>query len=559
VHSIEVVLIMLLAVVASSYLARALPVSVPLPLIQIALGVLIAAAPESAVKLEPEIFLFAFLPPLLFLDGWRIPKASLFHDKITVLSLALGLVIFTVVGAGFLIHVLIPDIPLSVAFALAAVVSPTDPVAVSSIVSRCPLPKRLMHILEGESLLNDASGLVCFRFAVLAAMTGQFSLGTASLSFLWMAVGGLLLGVAITLAVNYTQHWLSRHWGEESGASILTNLLTPFGVYFAAELFHASGILAAVAAGITMSYIELTGRALAATRVQRTAVWDMVRFALNGLMFVLLGEQLPAIVGNAMQAAAGATGKVGASLWLLVCAVVITAALVGLRYLWVWLSLRVVSFFSRRGRDEAIAVEVDPRIVPVMSLAGVRGAVTLAGVMSLPLIMKHDGSPFPARDQAIFLAATVILISLTTASVFLPRLLRGKAMDVPDVSAKERQEEDALREAAASAIKAVEDTCHEMAEKHPGEAELYTQTALRIVENYRYRLAEEAFSTEDGQTLRNVDKIDLKLRQIAWDAERKTFHRLAKTGRITDELSRRLVGKVDFLSVAYHHPETGHH
>ncbi|MDR2881626.1 MAG: sodium:proton antiporter, partial [Azoarcus sp.] len=371
-HSIEVILIMLLAVVVSSYLVRALPFSAPLPLVQITLGVLIAALSDSAAELDSEIFLFVFLPPLLFLDGWRIPKTSLFHDKVTVISLSFGLVLFTVIGAGFLIHWLVPGMPLPVAFALAAVVSPTDPVAVSSIISRYPMPKRLMHILEGESMLNDATGLVCFRFAVVAASTGQFLLERASLTFLWMVVGGLGLGVAVTLVITHTQHWLSRHLGEESGTSILINLLIPFGAYLAAEAVHASGILAAVSAGITMSYIELTGRAPATTRVQRVAVWDMVRFALNGLMFVLLGEQLPSIVSRAMTTAGEVDGY-GVSAWLVISALVITAALIVLRFAWIWVSLRLMLLYARRpwSRTANEIDEVDSRIVPVMSLAGV--------------------------------------------------------------------------------------------------------------------------------------------------------------------------------------------
>lgn len=165
-HSIDVVLAMLLAVAASGYLIRILPFSLPLPLVQIALGAVVSGVFDAGHELEPELFFLLFLPPLLFLDGWRIPKQGLFRDKAAILELALGLVVFTVVGAGLLIHWLIPAMPLAVAFALAAIISPTDPVAVSSIASKVQIPKRLMHILEGESLLNDASGLVCFQFAV---------------------------------------------------------------------------------------------------------------------------------------------------------------------------------------------------------------------------------------------------------------------------------------------------------------------------------------------------------------------------------------------------------
>ena len=176
-ETISSALILLLAVVVSGSIGRIIPFALPLPLVQIALGAAIASVATLRVELSPNIFFLLFLPPLLFLDGWRIPKEGLLRDKGTILELALGLVVFTVLGLGLLIHWMIPSMPLAVAFALAAIVSPTDPIAVSAIAARVPIPKRLMHILEGESLLNDASGLVCMRFAVAAALTGTFSIG----------------------------------------------------------------------------------------------------------------------------------------------------------------------------------------------------------------------------------------------------------------------------------------------------------------------------------------------------------------------------------------------
>lgn len=173
-HSIQIVLAMLLVVAASGYLVRIIPFSMPLPLLQIALGAVISGVFDGGYELQPEVFFLLFLPPLLFLDGWRIPKQGLFRDKNVILELALGLVVFTVLGIGFLIHWMIPTMPLALAFALAAILSPTDPVALSSITSRVRIPKRMMHILEGESLLNDATGLVCFQFAIAAVLTGIF-------------------------------------------------------------------------------------------------------------------------------------------------------------------------------------------------------------------------------------------------------------------------------------------------------------------------------------------------------------------------------------------------
>ena len=387
------------------------------------MGAVIAGVFNHGVTLDPQIFFLAFLPPLLFLDGWRIPKDGLMRDRNVILHMALGLVVFTVFGAGFLIHWLIPAMPLAVAFALAAIVSPTDPVAVASITARVTIPRRLMHVLQGESLLNDASGLVCFRFAVAAAMTGAFSLASASLTFVWVATAGLGIGAGFTLAVAYMQGWLSRRFGEESGSPILVSLLIPFGAYLLAEAVGASGILAAVAAGMAMSRVELNGRALATTRVRRAAVWDTMQFALNGIMFVLLGEQLPAIMRGA-GASVEQSGHL-AAWWLGAYAFAISLGLALLRFAWVWTSLQTSAAIARRrGR---VSTKPHWRLVAATSLAGVRGAITMAGVMTLPLLLPN-GEPFPARDLTIFLAAAVILLSLIFASIGLPRLLQGLAL-----------------------------------------------------------------------------------------------------------------------------------
>ena len=536
--SIELVLAMLLAVIVSGYLVRALPISLPLPIVQIVLGGVIAGVLHHGVELDPEVFFLLFLPPLLFLDGWRIPKDGLFRDRGTILQLALGLVVFTVVGAGYLIHWLIPAMPLAVAFALAAIVSPTDPVAVSSIAARAPVPRRLMHILEGESLLNDASGLVCFQFAVAAALTGTFSLRSATLSFLWVAVAGLACGVAFTLAVAWVQQWLTRRFGEEGGSSILVNLLIPFGAYLVAEQVNASGILAAVAAGITMSYVELTGRSMATTRLERSAVWNTIQFTLNGIMFVLLGEQLPRILQGAI-ATVRESGHVN-PWWLAAYAVAITAGLAALRFVWVWLSLQVRVL--RHGRRNGVADKPGWRLILATSLAGVRGAITLAGVLTLPLLMP-DGSPFPARNLAIFLAAAVILLSLVVASIGLPRVLKGL----------EQQQEDRARIAAANAaIESIKKAQHEIQEHTPAAAtDLCTDAASRVIAIYQSRVRGGDNGDADARRLRKADAVERKLRLAGLRGERAEVLDLARHRKISDETSRKLVHEIDLVEAIY--------
>ena len=198
---VTLILIFLLAVIASVFISRLLGDKIPLPFIQIAIGAGLSLFGFD-VAFEPHLFLFLFIPPLLFLDGWRIPKEALFSDIKPIFSLAIGLVIFTVVGMGLFIHWLITAVSLAVAFALAAILSPTDPVSVAAMPVNAPLPSRMAHILEGESLFNDASGLVCFSFAVTAALTGTFSLPSAAGKFMVVALGGIMVGLLIAMFIG---------------------------------------------------------------------------------------------------------------------------------------------------------------------------------------------------------------------------------------------------------------------------------------------------------------------------------------------------------------------
>ncbi|HET8696652.1 MAG TPA: Na+/H+ antiporter [Gammaproteobacteria bacterium] len=535
---IGLVLFMLATVVVSGVIVRVLPVAVPTPLLQIALGAVIAALSPFKVPLNPDVFFLLFLPPLLFLDGWRIPKEGLLRDRGMILALAFGLVFFTVLGVGLFIHWLIPAMPYAVAFALAAIVSPTDPVAVSAITSRVPMPKRVLHMLEGESLLNDASGLVCFRFAVAAALTGMFSLSSAALAFTQLAVVGVALGVGLTYGIVLAKNWISRRFGEESGSQVVITLLLPFVAYEAAEHFGGSGILAAVAAGITMSYAELAGGSLATTRMQRTAVWDTVQFALNGIMFVLLGEQLPAIFASAVQVVQESNHA--NPWWLAVYVLTINLSLAVLRFGWVWLAMKGAALVARR-RGGA-PHEPTPRLVAAMSVAGVRGAITLAGVLTLPLA-DDDGVPFPARSLAIFLAAGVIILSLTAANVALPRLLAG--LEDPGEDAADAELDAARKAAAEAAIQAVEAALHEMARGH-SDADFYAEAAARVMDRYRRRVEGHA-TGENATRVRHIDRIERRLRLAGLRAERDTIYALARAQKISDASSRKLVREVDLV------------
>lgn len=530
---------MLAAVVVSGGLSRATRIA--LPLVQIFLGACLDLSPLSSVRLDPEVFFVVFLPPLLFLDGWRIPKVDLFRDKNIILELALGLVVLTVVGLGSLIHWMIPVMPLPVAFALAAIVSPTDPIAVSAVAARAPIPKRMMHILEGEALLNDASGLVCMRYAVAAMLTGAFSLAEAVRNFIWIALGGLAAGVATAWSITRIKSWTAERLGEDSGIEILVSLLIPYAAYFLAEAFHWSGILAAVAAGITMSFTE-TGQALAMTRVRSAAVWDTVQFAANGAIFVLLGEQMPRILAGAAKTLS-VTGH--GEPWLGVYTLVIVMALAALRFAWVWTSIRFTWF--RAKLSGAPRQKIGKRLVVAMSLAGVRGAVTLAGALTLPLALK-DGAPFPARDLAILLAAGVILATLLLATFALPPILRG--LELPP-EADDLARMDAVRVAAAqAAIREIEAAQHQLAQGR-ADADLYAEAAGRVMDLYRLRLGAGPVDGESVSERRRNEEIEKALRLAGLRAERDAIHAAVRAGNLDEEAARRLARQIDLLEARY--------
>lgn len=533
---------MLLAVVVSRFLARV--TRCPAPLVQIALGAAIFYSGLTTATLDPGIFFLLFLPPLLFLDGWRFPKDDLRREAPTIVTLALGLVVFTVLGVGLLVHWRVPAMPLAVAFALAAVISPTDPVAVSAIAQQSPIPTRMRRILQGEALFNDASGLVCMRFAVAAALTGNFSATAALASFTWVASGGLLTGFVVTWLLTRARPADAVLLGEDGGAQILVTLLIPFAVYLLAEAMGCSGILAAVAAGITMGYTP-HAHWQAITRIRRTAVWDTLQLVANGSIFVLLGEQLPTIVAQAPQTVL-ITGHLN-PWWLGVYVVEIVAALALLRFLWVWASMKVV-FLGLRPVERIGPVRPDAptpwRVIAAMSVAGVRGAVTLAAVLTLPLSLGSS-AVFPGRDLAICLAAGVILMSLLLATVALPRLLRGMTLLEPS----HRAEGDRARVAAAlAAIDAIDNQPPGLEQTDSG---LCTQTAARLVARYRERIAHYAVNAEGKTARAQADAVEQKLRLLGLRAERKAVLHLAQTHDLSETTLADLVREIDLQEARY--------
>lgn len=527
------VLILLMLVSVSRLVGRVIPL--PLPLVQIAAGALLAWPTLGLhVALDPELFLFLFLPPLLFSDGWRMPKRELWHLRGPILTLAVGLVLFTVVGAGYFIHWLLPTIPLPVAFALAAVLSPTDAVAVSAI-SQNRLPTPLMHMLQGEALMNDASGLVTFKFALAAAVTGVFSLATASLTFVLVAVGGLAVGVALSWLVGRLRSWMIARGWDDPATHVVFMLLLPFAAYVLAERLGASGILSAVAAGMMQSWLDLLPRQTS-TRLLNRSVWSLLEFAFNGLIFLLLGLQLPDII----KAVVSHEPTLWPALFYRCLDVIaIFLALVLLRFIWVQ-SIWRLSVLLRRLRGKGALTQVPTaRSCWLLTVGGVRGAVTLAGVMSVPMLMGTDA--FPERDLLIFIAAGVILLSLVSACIALPLLLRGIEKSPDD---KRRQEvRDAWRKTAEAAIHALET---EEANQHDAaQAALAAELKARIMSEYRHQLDVFNDSAEAQALAFQMDLLERRLRLKALRAQRLELYSLSRHHQIGDDVLREVLGELD--------------
>lgn len=527
------VLILLMLVSLSRLVGRLIPL--PLPLVQIAAGALLAWPTLGLhVALDPELFLFLFLPPLLFSDGWRMPKRELWKLRGPILTLAVGLVLFTVVGAGYFIHWLLPSIPLPVAFALAAVLSPTDAVAVSAITQN-RLPTPLMHMLQGEALMNDATGLVTFKFALAAAITGAFSLANASLTFLLVAIGGLLVGVALSWLVGRLRAWMIARGWDDPATHVVFMLLLPFAAYVLAERLGASGILSAVAAGMMQSWLDLLPRQTS-TRLLNRSVWSLLEFAFNGLIFLLLGLQLPDII----KAVASHESSLWPTLFYRALAVLaIFAVLLMLRYVWVQSIWRLYGWLRRwRGKGELTLVPT-ARSCWLLTLGGVRGAVTLAGVMSVPLLLS--GADFPERDLLIFIAAGVILLSLVTACIALPLLLRGIEQSPDEKRLQEVR--DAWRKTAEAAIHALE--AQEVNPQDAAQAALAAELKARIMSEYRHQLDVFNDSAEAQALAFQMDLLERRMRLNALRAQRLELYRLSRQHQIGDDVLREVLADLD--------------
>ncbi|GAB0117178.1 Na+/H+ antiporter [Acidisoma sp. 7E03] len=537
-HLTTIILVLLFVTALSNLLVRV--VRVPLPLLQIAIG----AACDMAgfhVSFDPDLFLLLFIPPLLFSDAYRIPKRELTEAGAPVFALAVGLVLFTTVTVGYFVHGILPFVPLAAAFALAAVLSPTDAVALAGILNGRALPRRVMHILRGEALLNDASGLVCFRVAVAAVLAGSFSLGDAALNFVVVAAGGLGVGAVLGwLFFQLDQRFLSKQTQEASIYVVLV-LLLPFAAYLLAEHLEVSGILAAVGAGLTLNYCDPFGGSHTNTRRHTFAFWNVLEFAFNGLIFLLLGLQLPGILGDGVKR----TIQAGYSPWsLLAVMIMITAALFAFRFLWVLLTSLLRTVINKaRGRRQGLGF---PGIVPLLvaTVAGVRGAVTLAGILSLPFYIP-TGETFPMRGLLICLASGVIVLSLAVAVIGLPLLL--PLLRLPEVDPVEAELAVARRLMAERAILDLEERIEAGLRRRQGalERNAYEEISGRVLADYRLKLEGRDDENENHEKAQEDRRAEVALRLRAIRAERAEMQRLRQRHAINDEAVQTLIEELD--------------
>ena len=518
---IELVMLLLVLATALAYVARRVGVAYPILLVigGLGLGALgYALAPDllSEVHLEPDLVFLLFLPPILFGSSFNTPIRDLKANRRPIALLAVGLVLFTTVVVGLLVGVLIPDLHGAAAFTLGAIVAPPDAVAATAVLRRLGAPARVVTILEGESLINDASALIAYRVAVAAAVTGVFSVVDAGVSFLVVGLGGIAVGVAVGWLI--TTAW--RRTGD-STLEIVLSLLAPLTAYLSAELLGVSGVLATVTAGLIAG--RKASRVLSPNgRLAGQGVWSVLIFLINSFVFMLIGLQLPTVLQGLSSRSTSELLIDGAAVSL----IVIVA-----RIVWVYPGAYVPRFLSAGIREHEVAPL--PSAVFVVSWAGMRGAVSLAAALALPL-------DFPERDLITYLTICVIVATLVGQGLTLPWFIRR--LGVVAVSGVDREEVIARQAAVTAALHRLETLAGEFADH------------LQLVEQLRARFEHEAEhglpGPDEEPDAAEQEQLDHQaIRQAVVAAQREAVIGLRDDGVIGDEALRRVERDLDLEAV----------
>ncbi len=521
VHALEIVfLLLLLFVVVFGVLSKKL--KTPYPIVLVIGGLLLSFVPGiPRINLNPDVVFFAILPPLLFSAAWLTSWREFSYNLVSILLLAFGLVTFTVLGVTVAGSWFLAGFDWRVGLVLGAVVAPTDAIAASSIAKRIGLPKRIVDILEGESLINDATALLALEFGIALLVGGErptFAFGLLRLTNL-IAVG-ILVGLVIGEIVHFVEHRI-----DDGPIEIALSILTPYVAYLTAEALHASGVLAVVACGLYLSR-KSSHYFSAGVRLQVGAVWDSLTFILNGAVFVLIGLQLPYVLGTIRDHNLGT---------LLVYGAMFSAFLILLRLIWAFPGAYVANLIRRRilHQNERLP---GARQIFVVGWTGMRGVISLAAAIALPQTFA-DGTPFVQRSMIIFLAFSAILVTLVLQGLTLPPLIR--ALGLAGGTLQHPEEKEARRsilEAALSYLDEVRD------QAKPDLVEVYDD----LSQHYRARLAT---LNQDGQAGDGIGpqfynryiEVSRKLLRI----ERQTAVRLRHERRISDELLRELEHELD--------------
>jgi CPA1 family monovalent cation:H+ antiporter len=513
-HDVELVLISLLVAVAG-LAAAARAVDVPYPIVLVCGGLALGFVPGLPdVALEPELVLVIFLPPLLYSAAFFANLHDLRRDVRSISLLAIGLVLATMCVVAVVAHELVDGLPWAAAFALGAIVAPTDPVAATTIARRLAVPRRLVSIIEGESLVNDGTALVAYRVAVAAAVGGTFSLWEAGFKFFVGGAGGILIGLAVGWLIAEIRRRI-----DDVPVEITISLLSGYAGYLPAEAVGASAVLAAVTVGIVLGW-RAPEISTARMRLQGFAVWDTLVFLLNALLFVLIGLQLPFIIdGLKDRSAASLIGQ----------AVAVSLAVILTRVVWMNSVPFVIRALDRRPQQRARRRGWRFRMIGAWS--GMRGAVSLAAALALP-------EDFPQRDLVLFLTFAVIFTTLVVQGLTLPALIRR--LDVSDDGEDEREDLEGRRAAVEAALVTIDDLAEEEWTRD--------DTAARMRRAYEYRrsrLAARAGETDDGDGYEHRSVKYQKMVRAVLDAQRAELVRLRNAGTISNEVMHRLERELD--------------
>jgi CPA1 family monovalent cation:H+ antiporter len=509
-----------LLISAAALLILAGPLRIPYPILLVLGGLLLGFGPGvPKLTMPPELVLVGILPPLLYVQAYFTGLRELRHNIRPISLLAVGLVGLTTAGVALVAHA-ITDLGWAESFVLGAVVSPTDPIAATAIGRRLGVPRRLIDIVEGESLVNDGTALVLLRTAIVAAVAGSFSPWDAAGSLVLNVVGGIAVGLAVGYVIRRVRRPL-----DNPPLEVTIAFLTGYFAFLPASALGVSGVLAVVTAGVYMGWYtpELT---TVQTRLQARGFWEIVTFLLNVLLFGLVGLQLRPILD-------GLSGRAG---WALVSdAVVIVLAVIALRIIWVFPATYVPRWLFPR------ISERDPspplRYPAFIAWNGMRGAVTIAAALVVPL-ETDAGQPFPGRDLIIFFAFAVVLATLVVQGLSLPLAIRWLRLEADD-SGAESEEAHARVTAAEAALQRLDELV--------AEGRVLEDSAQRLRGQYRFRI--DRFSARfdpDGDG--KIEKRSIKYQRVRrelLEAERNAVVQLRNTGEISDEVMRRIESDLD--------------